>query len=82
MLTALAFLRPQDVARGFVLSVLRLEQILVMLQTNCWPTYVGRFRLSVPRNNSMFSIELWNMFHRTDAELPRANSVKGWHRSF
>ena len=31
----------------------------------------------------MFSIEFWNMFHRTDAELPRTNnSMKGWHRSF
>ena len=37
MLTALAFLLPQDVARGFV-AVCN-EKILVMLQTNCRPTF-------------------------------------------
>ena len=31
----------------------------------------------------MYAIEVWNMFHRTDDELPRTNnSVEGWHRSF
>ena len=31
----------------------------------------------------MFAIGVWNMFRRTDDELPRTNnSVEGWHRSF
>ena len=31
----------------------------------------------------MFAIQIWNMFHRTDNELPRTNnSVEEWHRSF
>ena len=31
----------------------------------------------------MFSIEIWNLFHWTGAELSRTNnSLEGWHRSF
>ena len=87
MLTALAFLPPQDVVRGFVAVCIEIrtnfgnvaEELLACFEN----TYVGRFPLNAPRNNPIFSIELWNMFHRTDAELPRTkNSVEGWHRSF
>ena len=46
-------------------------------------TYVARFRLNARRNNPIFSIELWNVFHCTDAELPRTNNnVEGWYLSF
>ena len=76
MLTALAFLPPQDVVRGFVTVCIEIrtnfgnvaEELLAYFED----TYVGRFRLNAPRSNPMLSIELWNMFHRTDAELPRA----------
>ena len=31
----------------------------------------------------MFSIEIWDMFHRNEAELLRTNnSANSWHRSF
>ena len=88
MLTALAFLLPQDVARGFVAVCNEIRtnfgNVANKLQAYFQNTYVGRFfRLNAPRNNPMFLIELWNMFHRTDAELPQtSNSVEGWHRSF
>ena len=37
----------------------------------------------MPRHAAMFGIELWNMFHQTEDELPRTNnSVEGWHRAF
>ena len=43
----------------------------------------GRFRLSAARRPTVFPINLWNMFHRTDAELPRTNnSIEGWQKSF
>ena len=46
-------------------------------------TYIGRYRRNVPRHPPLFTINLWNMFNRTDDELPRTNnSVEGWHRSF
>ena len=45
--------------------------------------YAGRFRRNAARRPPVFPINLWNMFHRTDAELPRTNnSIEGWHRSF
>ena len=43
----------------------------------------GRFRRNAARRPPVFPINLWNMFHRTDAELPRTNnSIEGWHISF
>ena len=33
-------------------------------------TYIGRFRQNPSRRNPVFAIELWNMYHRTDQELP------------
>ena len=36
-----------------------------------------------PRANPLFSIQLWNMFHRTNAEMPRTNNhIEGWHLRF
>ena len=87
MLTALAFLPPQDVVRGFVAVCIEIRRnfgnVAGELLAYFEDTYVGRFRLNAPRNNPILSIELWNMFHRIDAELTRTNnSVEGWHRSF
>ena len=46
-------------------------------------TYIGRYRRNAPRRSPFLAINLWNMFNRTDDELPRtSNSVEGWHRSF
>ena len=45
--------------------------------------YVGRFRVSAQRGMPTFPINFWNMFYRTDDELPRTNNaVEGWHRGF
>ena len=41
-------------------------------------TYIGRFLQNAPRRDPLFFINLWNMFGRTDQELPRANNnIKG-----
>ena len=40
--------------------------------------YAGQFRWNAARRPPVFPINLWNMFHRTDAELPRTNnSIEG-----
>ena len=45
--------------------------------------YAGRFKRNAARCPPLFPINLWNIFHRTNAELPRTNnSIEGWHRSF
>ena len=87
MLTALAFIPPQYVVRRFVAVCVEIRasfgyvanELLVYFED----IYVGIFHLDAPKNNPMFSKELWNMFHRTDMELPQTNnSVEKWHRSF
>ena len=45
--------------------------------------YAVQFKRNAARCPPVFPINLWNIFHRTDAELPRTNnSIEGWHRSF
>ena len=45
--------------------------------------YIGRFRRNASRRPPLFGIDLWNMYHRSDVELPRTNnSVEWWYRSF
>ena len=45
--------------------------------------YAGRFKRNAARCPPVFPINLWNIFHRTNAELPTTNnSIEGWHRSF
>lgn len=46
-------------------------------------TYIGRFHGNAARGVLLFSIEMWNMFHRTNREMPRSNNhLEGWHRRF
>ena len=87
MLCALAFLPPDDVVQGFedFTDHIRInyqgevDNLLEYFED----TYIGRHRRNAPRRTAMFPVVLWNMFHRTDEELPRTNnSVEGWHRSF
>ena len=87
MISAIAFAPPDDVIESFdiLTDELRrqfgdaLEDLLQYFED----TYIGRFRRNLPRRAPMDAIEVWNMFHRTDDELPRTNnSVEGWHRSF
>lgn len=87
MLAALAFVPPNDVIFSFDLLSDHcrnnfdqdLDDLLDYFENN----YIGRFRHNAPRRRPTFGIHLWNMFHRTDNELPRTNNaVEGWHRSF
>ena len=44
-------------------------------------TYIGRPRRQGGRRNPTFHHDVWNMFQRSLAELPRTNNhVEGWHR--
>ena len=84
---ALAFLPPGEVVQGFedLNDHIRInyqgevDNLLEYFED----TYIGRHRRNALRRTAMFPVVLWNMFHRTDEELPRTNnSVEGWHRSF
>ena len=87
MLCALAFLPPDDVIQEFeqLVDCIRdvYNDIMDGLLDYFEDTFIGRYRRNAPRRPPMFQLNLWNMFHRTDDELPRTNnSVEGWHRSF
>ena len=87
MLTALAFLPAGNVIEGFVelVDTIRTlyEDVTEDLLQYFEGTYIGRYRRNAPRRHPLFAINLWNMFNRTDVELPRTNnSVEGVHRSF
>jgi len=77
MLSALAFLPPQDVVEGFDTLCAeirgRFEDLADVLEY-FEDTYVGHFQHNAPRWRPMFPNELWNMFERTHKELPRTNN--------
>ena len=82
MIRALAFLPLKDVQNSF-------DQLAALIRNQYGNgadgvlDYVGRFRINAPRGIPTFPIEFWNMFHRTDDELPRTNNaVEGWYRGF
>ena len=87
MIRALVFLPLNDVQNSFdQLAALIRDQygnsadgVLNYFEDN----YVGRLSVNALRGISTFPIDFWNMFHRTDDELPRTNNaVEGWHRGF
>ena len=87
MLPALVFLPAGDVIEGFeeLVDTIRIlydgveDDLLQYLED----TYIGRYRRNARRRTPLFAINLWNMFNRTDDDLPRTNDiVEGWHRSF
>ena len=87
MISALAFLPPNDVQNSFdqLAALIRnqygndADGVLDYFEDH----YVGRFRVNTQRGIPTFPIDFWNMFHRTDDELPRTNNaVEGWHRGF
>ena len=87
MISALASVPPNDVQKSFdLLTALTRNQygngadgVLDCFEDN----YVGSFRVNAPAGIPTFPIDFWNMFHRTDEELPRTNNaVEGWHRGF
>ena len=87
MISALAFLPPNDVQNSF-------DQLAALIRNQYGNDadgvldyfvdhYVGRFRVNAQRGIPIFPIDFWNMFQRTDHELPRTNNaVEGWHRGF
>ena len=87
MLCVLTFLPPDDVVQGSedLTDPIRInyqgevDNLLEYFED----TYIGSHRRNAPRRTAMFLVVPWNMFHRTDGEIPRTNnSVEGWHRSF
>ena len=51
------------------------------LPQNFEDIYVSSYSWNAPRQPPHFAIDLWNILHRTDDELPRTNnSIESWHR--
>ena len=79
MVRALVFLPLNDVQNSFdQLAALIRDQygnsadgVLNYFEDN----YVGRLSVNALRGISTFPIDFWNMFHRTDDELPRTNNA-------
>ena len=87
MIAAVAFVPPNDTVAVFeeLSDEIRntynadADQILDYIEDS----YTGRYRRNAPRRPPLFSIEMWNMYHRTDQEMPRTNNhIEGWHRRF
>lgn len=86
MLAALAFVPIDNVIESFDLlsdqirhQYAEAEQILDYFED----TYIGRFRRNGPRRAATFPINIWNMYARTNDEIPRTNNnIEGWHRGF
>ena len=46
-------------------------------------TYIGIQRRGGPRDVPMFPIRIWNMYDRTQDDLPQTNNhIEGWHKGF
>ena len=87
MLCALAFLPPDHIVQRFedLTDHIRINyqgEVDNLLEYS-EGTYFGHHRRNAPRHTAMFPVVLWNMFHRTDEEIPRTNnSVEGWLTRF
>ena len=82
MLPALALLQAGDAIEGFeeLVDTIRIlyDDVADDLLQYFEDTYIGRYRRNAPRCPPLFASNLWNMFNRTDDELPHANnSVEG-----
>ena len=88
MIAAVAFVPVDDVPEAFydiereirdTYDINGVDVILDYFEDN----YIGRQRRGRPRDIAMFPIEIWNMHHRTQDDLPRTNNhIEGWHRRF
>ena len=85
-LPTLAFLPAGDAIEGFEeLDTIRIwcYDVTDGLLQYFEDTYIGRYRRNATRHPLLFAINLWNIFNRTDDELPQTNnSWESWHRSF
>lgn len=82
MISALAFVPVYDVVRVFTLLCnhcgVQEQPILRYFES----TYIGELRAGV-RGNPLYSHDIWNVYDRVIAGLPRTtNHVEGWHNGF
>ena len=78
MLAALAFVPENNFIQYFNQLCDSIQQVCA---DDCVETldyfknpYIGRFQRNVPLRPPLFSLDIWNMFHRTQQELPRTNN--------
>ena len=87
MLSAIAFLTPNCLIRGFKELPDHLRNVYNGAADDLFQyfedTYIGRYRRNALRRQASFPIQFWNIFHRTDNKLSRKNnSVEEWQRAF
>ena len=78
MIAALAFIPPGNVVNAFerLYEVIRntygiaVDAVLDYFKE----TYIGRFRRNAACGVPLFSIEMWNILHRANQEMPRSNN--------
>ena len=87
ILFVLAFLPLNDVTNGFAISCQEIRNNF-NADADDLPEYfedtdISGFRQNALRHDSLYSINLWDMFSRTDQELSGTiDSIEGWHQSF
>ncbi|CAF3778779.1 unnamed protein product [Rotaria socialis] len=79
-IAALAFLKPDDVAKGFEDLSMNLDDEYQTVLHYFEETYIGRVRANHTRRKPMFTIGFWSMFHRTTQSLKTNNSAEAYHR--
>ena len=84
MIAALAFVPLDRVIEHFEQLQEHVSDAVTRVLDYFEDNYVGRpLRHGRRPPIFVFAHSLWNMYARTDAQLPRTNnSVEGWHRSF
>ena len=88
MMAAVAFVPEVDVSQAFydvereVRNTYNQNGIDVILDY-FEDTYIGIQRRGRPRDDAIFPIRIWNMYNRTQDDLPRTNNhIEGWHKDF
>lgn len=85
MIPAIAFVPPANVIQAF-------EQLVddggfpaeaLVIANYFEDTYIGRAMRRGRRQQSLFPVELWNVYNRTiDNQQRTNNDIEGWHRGF
>ncbi|CAF0971024.1 unnamed protein product [Rotaria magnacalcarata] len=83
-LIALAFVPVLDVIKAFDLIADDFDDDADDFLGYFEKTWIGESKKrGIGRKKPLFTIELWNVYDRTVANLPRSNnSIEGWHNAF
>lgn len=81
MLLPLCFIPVPGVVAAFVEFTENFPLQLTTIPDYWEDTCIGRLRMN-GRAQPNFSVALWNMYDRVNANLPTTNNYLGWHHAF